>query len=219
MRRLVHRRVGMLGAVDAEPRQIGAAGQPLRAHLGHRRLARRRERVHRRDRRRVVDDARTRRAGRASGAASRARPLRARSPRATSATTSPSRRAPPTSNSARMPGRADEDREVAEEAGMIPVRDAGHDHRTRSRRRSRRTVRPARARRRQRRRDVARLRRRENRIALGVLEVVGDPVDETVGLRAKVFHLEIWKCGDLEIYPDFQIPRFPNLQIIRVVRP
>ena len=78
--RLVDRRVRVLGAVDAQRRQVDAPGSPRSRTLATA-FARGRERVQRRDRRRVVDDAfERRRAGRAAAAASRAPPPRARSP-------------------------------------------------------------------------------------------------------------------------------------------
>ena len=65
--RLVDRRVRLLGAIDAHARRGRASGEPCARTVRQRRLARRGERVQRRDRRGVVDDAFERcRAGRSA---------------------------------------------------------------------------------------------------------------------------------------------------------
>ena len=57
--------------------------------------------------------------------------------------------------------------------------------------------------------NLARAHAREDRKALRVVEVIGDPVGEAVGLGAEVFHREIWKSGNPEIYPITRLPDYP----------
>ena len=176
---LVDRRVGVLGAVDARRREVGAAGEAALAHLGHR-LPGRGERVQGRDRGGVVDD-----------------PLEAvgqpeqapQPPEGRLFELGHRRRGAPQHALGVEPGAqevgedagaAGADREVGEEPGVVPVGQAGHDDALDvvadgaprlagvGRGRGQGVA------------DLARLHPRQHRVALGFLEIAGDPVDQLV---------------------------------------
>src|SRR3954464_1092524 len=178
----------MLPAVDADAGEIGAAGEPMRADAGNGRLARGSERMERRYRGGVVDYPFER-------------------GRQTDQLTKPSERhlfelrcggrgAPEhrllvergREELGEHPWRAARNREVREEARMVPVRDARQDDAFEVREdrveadavfgRMRRQIVS----------DLSRAHAREYGKALGVLEVVGDPVRERVGLAAEIVH-------------------------------
>ena len=142
---LVDRRVRLVRAVDAQPRHVVAAREPVRAHAGHAPLARRRQRVQRRDRRRVVDDA-LERVGQAHQLPQPAERDRLefgrRRRRAPEHRLLVERRRQELGEHA---GRAGGNREVGQEPRVVPVRQARARGRARSRRGWRRTARPARA--------------------------------------------------------------------------
>ena len=184
---LVDRRMRLLGAVDAQRGKVAAPGEAAHADLVDGRLAGGEQRVHGRDRRGVVDHAfeSRRQADQLAQPAERhGFELRGRRRRAPQHRLLVERRRQELGEDA---GRAGRDREVGEEAGMIPVRQAGHEHALEVGHDRRRTVRrlPARwraARPRCRRAST----RDENGIALDVLEVVGDPVDELVAVAPEI---------------------------------
>ena len=143
--RLVDRRVRLVGAVDAVARQLGPARHPRCPHAGDRRLARRRQRVQARDRRRVVDDA--------FEGVGQAHQL-TQPPERHLLEFGHRRRGPPQhalrvergGQQLRQHARpAARDGEVGEEAGVVPVGDARERSASRSRPGSTRTPRPARA--------------------------------------------------------------------------
>ena len=142
---LVDRRVRVLGAVDPELRQIEASRQAARPHVGGRQLTRRGEGVEGRDGGGVVDDA-----GEFVGQAKQLP-----QPRERHFLELGGRRGGAPQHGLHVErgrqelgehaGPAAGDGEVREEAGMVPVRDAGEDDLARSPRRCLRMIPPARA--------------------------------------------------------------------------
>ena len=125
---LVDRGVRLVRAVHAHARDIAAAGKTPRPHRRRQPLARRRERVQRGDRRRVVDDS--------LEVATQAEQLPEPAKRDLFELRRRRRRPPQHRLNVERggqelredAGRAAGDREIGEEAGMVPVRDAGNQH-------------------------------------------------------------------------------------------
>ena len=113
-------------------------------------------------------------------------------------------------------GRAARDREVGEEAGMIPVGDAGQDDPLEVREDGVELFALLRGARRERAANLTGANAREDRKAFRVVEVIGDPVGDAMGLWRKSFNLEIWKSGNWK--STLQIPTFPNSQISKSIR-
>ena len=177
--RLVDRRVGMLGAVDPQPREVRAAREAALADLGHR-LPGRGEGVQGRDGGGVVDDPleRVRQPEQApEPAQGHLFELGHRRGGAPQHPLSIERRAQELGEHA---GAAGADREVREEPGMVPVGQAGDDQpfdvvpdgapRLAVGRRLRRQG-PA---------DLPRLHPGQHRVPLGLFQIPADPVDQLV---------------------------------------
>ena len=184
--RLVDRRVRVLAAVDANAAQPVASGEPGPAHVRHRRLARRGQRVQRRDRGRVVDDA-VERVG---------KPDQPPQPAERDLFQLGRRRRRPPQHRLLVECRRQElgqhtwlaraDGEVGEETGMVPVRQAGNedalevgeDALERFALLGRAVG--------QRAANLSRAYPREDRISRRIVEVVGDPVGEEAGVISEV---------------------------------
>ena len=183
--RLVDRRMRLFGGVDAQRPEVRAPGQPPRADAGHRPVPGRGQRVQAGDGRRVVDDPLER--------VGQAEKLPQPAQRHLFELGRGGRRPPQhrlhvqggRQELGEHPGGGARDGEVGEEARVVPVGDAGQDdplevaedlvERDAGRGRGRR----------QRAAHRARRTAGEDRIALGVVQVAGYPVDEGVAVPAE----------------------------------
>ena len=170
----------MLGAVDAKNGKIGTPGHPQVANAEVRRLACGGEGEHRRDRSRVVDV--TRPVG--IDAEHLPQPvertileLRRRRRRLPEHRVHVQRRRQQLGEDS---GRTGADREVGEEAGVIPVSDPRNDHALEVGNDVIERLARARRRRRERGRDLARSRARDHGKALRMREILAHPLDETL---------------------------------------
>ena len=180
-------------AIDADTFDVGPPGEAGGPHVRHRRLASRREGMQRRDGRRVVDDAFESVGQRNEPAQPAQRDLfqfRRRGGRAPQHRLLVQSRGEELREDAR---RAARDREVGEEAGMIPVGDAGQDDPLEVREDRVELFALLRGARRERAANLAGPNAREDRKPFGVVEVIGDPVGDAVGLRT-----EVLQFGNLE---------------------
>ena len=176
----------LIGAVHRDGGHVAASGEPFRAHVRDRRLARRHERMHRRDRRRVVDDA--------FECPGQPDQLAQPAERHLFELGRGGRRAPQHrllierggQEIGEHAGSAAGDREVRHEARMIPVREAGHEHAFEVAHDLLERLGIFRRLRRERIDDVARPHAREDRVLVGVFQVVRDPVDERVAVFTEI---------------------------------
>jgi hypothetical protein len=189
--RLVDRRVRVLRAVETKLREIAPAAHSSRADVGRDVLARGRQRVQRRHRRGVVDHAleRRRQAHQIAQPAERDFLELGRRRRGT-----PQHRLlvePRAQHLGEDAGAAGAGVEVSKETRMVPVRQAGDDDALEVREDVVERFAMLRRARGQRASHVARRHARQDRIAFGLGEVIGEPVDDAVAFAAEGLRIHV----------------------------